>query len=73
MPRRKYSTTKTAWWLRTSTWEAVKQAAAAEQLKPGRLADELLSEGLERRAQTQRPLTARELEQRIRLSPGWDL
>jgi hypothetical protein len=72
MPRRAYSTVKTTWWLRTSTFEAVKAAAAAEQLKPGRLADELLNEGLVRRAEAQRPLTAHQLAQRVRLGPSWD-
>jgi len=77
MPRRKNARRKTAWWLDASLIVTVKEVAIAEGLKANRVVTEALEMGLaarqEQRAREQRPISSRELAQKMRPSPSWDL
>ena len=77
MPRRKNARRKTAWWLDASLIVTVKEVAIAEGLKANRVVKEALEMGLaarqEQRAREQRPISSRELAQKMRPSPSWDL
>ena len=77
MPRRKNARRKTAWWLDASLIVTVKEVAIAEGLKANRVVNEALEMGLaarqEQRAREQRPISSRELAQKMRPSPSWDL
>jgi hypothetical protein len=76
MPRRKNSTRRITWWLSTSLVARIEAMAAEEgyATHPGRYMNEILLPGaIEARRMERAPLSAQELERKLRLSPAWDL
>jgi len=73
MPRRRNSTRRINWWLKTSLVERIEAMAAEEGYAtcPGRYMNEILLPGAIEHWRMERQPTAEELAQRVYRAPGW--